>query len=87
MQVAPAWTERRRSSRSNAAVSGDTPVACRRSDAILEALRPCAAGPASEDGAEEAGAPIAMIVATKHPPHQVRGERSGGRRRDFFFSG
>src|SRR6185503_4844272 len=32
-------------------------------------------------------ATMATIVATSGPPHQVRGARSDGRRRNFFFSG
>lgn len=59
------------------AFSGATQVAPRRSDAILEALRPCADGPAGVDGAV---ATMATIVATSGPPHQVRGKASGGRR-------
>jgi hypothetical protein len=48
----------------------------RRSHAILEALRPCADGPAVEDGADGAGATMATIVATTGTPHQVHGTPS-----------
>jgi hypothetical protein len=68
MHVAPAWSGRRRGSCSERAFSGDTQVAPRRSDAILEALRPCTGGPAGVDGAV---ATMTTIVATSGPSLQV----------------
>jgi len=59
-----------RASCSKAAFSGDISVAPWRSDAILEALRPWAGGPASMDGAV---ATMATIVATSGPLLQVHG--------------
>jgi len=72
MQVAAARSKQRRASYSQTSFSGATSVAPRPSDAILEALRSCAGGPASVDGAI---ATTAMIVATGGPPLQVQGTR------------
>jgi hypothetical protein len=87
MQVTLERSKQRRASCSKTAVAGDTWVAPRPSDALLEALRPGAEAPASEDGLAGAVATMVTIVTTSGPPHQVRGERSGGRREGFFFSG
>src|SRR6058998_1053765 len=64
------------SRRPKASFSGNTSVAPRPSDAILEARRPCADGLASEDGEEGAVATMVTIVATTGPPHQDCGKRA-----------
>jgi hypothetical protein len=79
MQVAPtAGSGRRRARCSKPAFSGSTSVAPRRSDAILEALRPGADGPASEDGTDGAIATMTTIVTTTGPPHQACGAAQAG---------
>jgi hypothetical protein len=65
MQVAAAVCSGRGASCSKTAFSGATRAAPWRSDAILEAPRPCADGPASEEGADGAVATMPTIVATK----------------------